>query len=708
MIKSIELTNFGKHRHLATTFGPGMTALRGANEAGKSTLLRGIAYAMFGTEALPQSLEDTVTWDEEVNTLKVVLKIEVDGVDYTIKRGKSGAELRYEGGSVTGQRDVTRFLCEKMRTDPKVAHYLVLSNQNQIRGALEEGSAKTSQLIEQLARMEELDNIIDMIQSDLPTGNTRAIESVIESAEQALADAKARSLPDVVALQAHVESAEQVAEAAKQANESAERDAADKKERASTLKNQFQRRLDVVSELSAARLKVSRLEQEEAGILESPTRSESEIIAEVERTQEQKANVDAVLRRRSAYEKFKELPSMDYDTMPMEQFEAERNDATDRLAKLSQHIPARRARVSILESNRQHGSCSFCGQDFSDVPEVAKRNQDIDRELDALAKELDGLVKQLAETRDEADLYSVAADETAALLLAAGRIDEYVSVDRGVFPPTVTWNGDVPDFGDLPEYDTLLKELRDELKVARQRERDLMEVRAKVRAASEEVSLCTSRLEQTIEVLVQDVEEAEREAAQATEHQKSTSWAYNAALQGLSLARSNLQVAKREVEMHEQAVTQAEDALETQRKVLKDMQFNNQLLKDVRAARPKVADALWNLVLTTVSAYFSEMRGEESVVTKDKGGFKVNGREVPALSGSTLDILGLAVRVALTRTFLPTAPFIVLDEPAAACDEQRTHKMLAFIAGAGVEQVILCSHDGSSVAVSDAVLELED
>ena len=281
MIKSIELTNFGKHRHLATTFGPGMTALRGANEAGKSTLLRGIAYAMFGTEALPQSLEDTVTWDEEVNTLKVVLKIEIDGVDYTIKRGKSGAELRYEGGSVTGQRDVTRFLCEKMRTDPKVAHYLVLSNQNQIRGALEEGSAKTSQLIEQLARMEELDNIIDMIQSDLPTGNTRAIESVIESAEQTLADAKARSLPDVVALQAHVESAEQAAEAAKQANESAERDAADKKERASTLKNQYQRRLDVVSELSAARLKVSRLEQEEAGILKSPTRSESEIIAEV-------------------------------------------------------------------------------------------------------------------------------------------------------------------------------------------------------------------------------------------------------------------------------------------------------------------------------------------------------------------------------------------------------------------------------------------
>ena len=158
--------------------------------------------------------------------------------------------------------------------------------------------------------------------------------------------------------------------------------------------------------------------------------------------------------------------------------------------------------------------------------------------------------------------------------------------------------------------------------------------------------------------------------------------------------------------MRQEAIEAAQDALTTQRNLLVEMQFNNQLLKDVRAARPKVADALWNLVLTTVSAYFSEMRGEEAV--GNKGGFKVNGREVPALSGSTLDILGLAMRVALTRTFLPSAPFIVLDEPAAACDEQRTHNMLAFIAGAGVEQVILCSHDGSSVAVSDAVLELED
>lgn len=101
---------------------------------------------------------------------------------------------------------------------------------------------------------------------------------------------------------------------------------------------------------------------------------------------------------------------------------------------------------------------------------------------------------------------------------------------------------------------------------------------------------------------------------------------------------------------------------------LKVLNFNNALLKAVRAARPLIADKLWNLVLSAVSRYFSEMRGTKSRVTKDSDGFKADGHTATTLSGSTLDILGLAIRVALTRTFLPTAPFLVLDEPAVVYD----------------------------------------
>jgi DNA repair exonuclease SbcCD ATPase subunit len=100
------------------------------------------------------------------------------------------------------------------------------------------------------------------------------------------------------------------------------------------------------------------------------------------------------------------------------------------------------------------------------------------------------------------------------------------------------------------------------------------------------------------------------------------------------------------------------------------------------------------------------MRGEKSVVTKANGGFSVNGQSVATLSGSTKDILGLATRVALIKTFLPGCPFLVLDEPAQGCDSDRTGALLGFIASCGFSQVILVTHDGLSESFADNLISL--
>jgi DNA repair exonuclease SbcCD ATPase subunit len=139
---------------------------------------------------------------------------------------------------------------------------------------------------------------------------------------------------------------------------------------------------------------------------------------------------------------------------------------------------------------------------------------------------------------------------------------------------------------------------------------------------------------------------------------------------------------------------------------LASLHFNNNLLKKVRSARPVIADQLWSSVLMAVSTMFSQMRGEKTVVTKDKEGFKANGQCVESLSGSTLDLLGLAIRVALIKTFLPACPFVILDEPAHGCDEDRTTSLLGFLAGAGFQQTIIVTHDDTSEAVADSLITL--
>jgi len=134
--------------------------------------------------------------------------------------------------------------------------------------------------------------------------------------------------------------------------------------------------------------------------------------------------------------------------------------------------------------------------------------------------------------------------------------------------------------------------------------------------------------------------------------------------------------------------------------------FNNALVKKLRTIRPLIANKLWSTVLASVSVMFSQMRGEESWVTKEKGGFCVNGQAVESLSGSTLDILGLAIRCSLLRTFLPQCGLLVLDEPCAAADASRTEAMLGFMKSVDFQQTLLVSHEDVSESIADNLIQL--
>jgi ABC-type transport system involved in cytochrome bd biosynthesis fused ATPase/permease subunit len=76
------------------------------------------------------------------------------------------------------------------------------------------------------------------------------------------------------------------------------------------------------------------------------------------------------------------------------------------------------------------------------------------------------------------------------------------------------------------------------------------------------------------------------------------------------------------------------------------------------------------------------------------------------LSGSTLDALGLAIRIALTKTFLPNSRFMVLDEPAAACDDSREANMLGLVAACDFDQVLLVTHSTLADSFAAQVVNL--
>ena len=87
-------------------------------------------------------------------------------------------------------------------------------------------------------------------------------------------------------------------------------------------------------------------------------------------------------------------------------------------------------------------------------------------------------------------------------------------------------------------------------------------------------------------------------------------------------------------------------------------------------------------------------------------GFEVDGEPAADLSGSTLDSLGLAVRISLMRAFLPGVGLLILDEPAAAMDAAREGRLLATLATLDLGQVLLVSHGVAAKAVAGNVVLL--
>jgi DNA repair exonuclease SbcCD ATPase subunit len=128
-------------------------------------------------------------------------------------------------------------------------------------------------------------------------------------------------------------------------------------------------------------------------------------------------------------------------------------------------------------------------------------------------------------------------------------------------------------------------------------------------------------------------------------------------------------------------------------------------IKAIRDAKPKIVRSLWDTAMTLTSEFLTEIRGEPSEVTFDDG-FKVNGAPASSYSGSGKDVLGLALRVALTKAFVPSLDFLIVDEPFAKCSEARQQVALGFLASSGFDQIILVTHEEQSEAIADNLITI--
>ena len=709
MINSITLTNFKRHENLTISFGAGFTAIRGSNEQGKSTILQAIAYALFGTKALTDSLDDTVTWGQPVSTLRVDLEFSIDGVPYTVRRSKASCQLDYAGQTVTGQTEVTAFVARLLKVDAGAAARLTIANQSAIRGALEAGPKATTELIERLSEFDQIDNLIEIMQEKLTLGNTATATAAIASATDDLARAKELAVPvDAAAAEQRIKqarAAHMTAVGYADGTEVAERAA---QEAHATLREQAVRRDNLVRDVARAKGALDGALQKFEAIVVPPAPVDVEL--KVEALRKQVADVEQADRIATIFEEVRPYTVAPSGTVYEGTLEALRTDITSEKARMqadNDAVITLRGDLKLLQAQLTHGSCTFCGKDFSGVPEVAARNADIVKKITEAESTIAALLGTKGATADtHADLLGVEAAyvKVMAVKALAGDLAEYEG--QGTLPMYLKWVG--PEVGAVVEVDSLRREIK--------RLQDSVVAFEKASALRAEAV----KLVKESELSVGNAQRALDGCPEVTLGQAQSE--LDAARDATRAARAAVEEARKDLDAHtrvladQQAaytravteVARVSERLGTLQTQLVELEFNNALLKKVRACRPLLADKLWTLVLAASSSYFSDIRGVKSRVTKTSDGFQIDGHPVSSMSGSTLDALGLAIRVALVRTFLPSSPFLVLDEPSSAMDGDRTGNMLGFLSTAGFSQIILVTHEDVSETVADHIITLGD
>jgi DNA repair exonuclease SbcCD ATPase subunit len=690
MITSLTLTNFRKHGNLQLDFGPGLVVLRGNNERGKSSLFQAVAYALFGAKALPQPLDEVVTYGQAPATLRVGLSLTLDSREYRIERSKAGCELTWDAGVVTGQTEVTRKVEELVGAPAALATSLFFANQNSIRGALGAGSKATSGLIETLADFGQIDRLIDLIQEHLATGAVKPFEERLAQAEATLAEIGEPAQP--------ADDSEQLALLAAAYRESESKAWVARAEAGAFLSQTLQPLRDQQAKWERAREElVWHTDQHtQARTKQTLTQLPTWDVAADRLARDQLADAEAAERQAQEYRRARRA----FDALPKIESKWEGDGASfvaycetlekDLQAARNSHTTMQ-AQLSGLSAQLLTGVCTVCGLDYDAMPTVGSRNDEIRGRIQTLAEDLEKAGEQIKGFEESSLAVKLINRQWQAYREFLAAHGTRVSVEGVQVPPSLVWTAPAPSPSAVAQLRERVQQHEEALKARMRVEGELKLLDTQIAAAE----ITIARLTEEVAALREGLDEigpaqgayvalleetAAHEAATSNKRDHYVD-AKSASEQAQALWKERERTWKLALDQRAQATQQ-----------LADVTFNNTLLKKVRSARPAIVDRLWNVILAAVGHYFSLMRGTPSVVSRAEGDFLVDGKPIEGLSGSTLDVLGLAIRVALLKTFLPSCSFLVLDEPAAACDEEREAALIGTIAAASFDQIVLVTH----------------
>ncbi len=690
MLISLTLQNFMQHTDLTLNFSTGLNVIRGNNEAGKSTVITAITYALFGARALPMSLEETVTWGVPAARLKVVLEFVLDGTSYKVTRSKSGAALvgtREGAEPVTsdGHAPVTAFIEKLFNASAVISQATLVTKQKGLTASLGSGSVA---LIEELADIKTLERLIERVGATYPTGSTKALELQLAS----IKDLEVPVNNTDVYLQSR-QIAEEAVRVAQLEHDGVTHGlsllemAALEAGKAETLANSLRATHDSLRE----KLSVAATERNKLSKLELPNIAGLQAqLFQLKLDQQNQKAVAAACKRYAAYTQACNLPLPDgIEEAPAGTAERQQNEAQKLVNESASWGNALQQRLAVLDATLiVDSTCPLCELDLTQVPAVTDKNARIRQQIADVQAEIADLRfihAELLARLKAAKSYTAAVSNHSATVSSFG-----FPCDNTVEPCKLKpWEDSIPVASEIQDFAQAITETEAAIKAAQVLESDKQQAELRYENLSTSLAECEKQLAAVLPKLNERAVEDYNKARTAHGEKYAT---LVAASKQFDAANVQYLTAQQGYEHALKTYTTAVEQRDGLIKLIGQQQFFNELIRKLRDARPVVSRKLWQIVLAGVTVAFSRMRGVQSVVDRATDGFTIDGKPAEAFSGSTQDILGLAIRITLLKTFLPTVGFMLIDEPGAAADDERETEMVGILSSCGLDQVVMVTH----------------
>ncbi len=273
-ITRVELRNIKNHARAEWTFLPGLIAICGPNGSGKTTILEGIAWALF--DQLEYKREDFVKRGEKKGYVTVSFISDLDEREYTVQRDTTGTYIVYDAVTqvrlAEQKQQVLPWLCQHIGVDPgcdlaSLFRSTIGVPQGTFTTDFALRPAERKSVFDRTLKVDEYRNASDQLRSTV-----RRLEAQTSEAQLAIAAAEGelrayeKTVSDLDLIRARQSNLTEQLEAARQAQATLTRELEDMDELQRRYESQVAtaERLDVKSRLTRDKLSSAREAAEQA------------------------------------------------------------------------------------------------------------------------------------------------------------------------------------------------------------------------------------------------------------------------------------------------------------------------------------------------------------------------------------------------------------------------------------------------------------